>query len=206
MAEQNVTLQPGESKVVSFEATPTVAKVYQVSVDGLTGSFEATEALEPVPCVYCGATFSTEAELISHMESNHPGMPYLIYAYPVESQVASGGSCLINYKAYIPTLRALSTAYHYHFWYLGIAIGTYYSIFLFAYGVRRCLYSSGGQGFIEGTGTVRAKYNPAPYDVRNIPRGTYPLVSGLGAFHNSGHGPTDRYWWKVDTGQTITVV
>ncbi|GAI93311.1 unnamed protein product, partial [marine sediment metagenome] len=44
MAEQSVSLQPGESKVVSFEVTPTVAKVYQVSVDGLTGSFLATEA------------------------------------------------------------------------------------------------------------------------------------------------------------------
>jgi len=154
MTEQSVTLQPGESEVVSFEATPTEARAYQVSVDGLTGSFEATEVRYLVPCVYCRATFSTEAGLISHMESSHPGQPYLIYAY----------------------------------------------------GVRRCLYSSGGQGFIKGTGTVRAKYNPAPYDVRNIPRGTYPLVSGLGAFHNSGHGPTDRYWWKVDTGQILTVV
>ena len=206
MAEQSVTLQPGESKLVSFEATPTKARTYQVSVNGLTGSFVATEVRYLVPCVYCRATFSTEVELISHMESSHPGMPYLIYAYPEKSQVASGGSCPINYKAYIPTLRTLSTAYYNHFWYLWIAIGTYYSIVPFAYGVRRCLYSSGGQGFIEGTGTVRAKYNPAPYDVRNIPRGTYPLVSGLGAFHNSGHGPTDRYWWKVDTGQTITVV
>jgi len=44
MAKQTVTLQPGESKVVSFEATPTVAKIYHVAVDGLTGSFEAVEA------------------------------------------------------------------------------------------------------------------------------------------------------------------
>ncbi|GAI61248.1 unnamed protein product, partial [marine sediment metagenome] len=44
MAEQSVTLEPGESKVVSFEATPHEAKVYQVSVDGLTGSFEAVGA------------------------------------------------------------------------------------------------------------------------------------------------------------------
>ena len=41
MAEQTVELQSGESKVASFEATPTVAKTYQVSVDGLTGSFVA---------------------------------------------------------------------------------------------------------------------------------------------------------------------
>lgn len=44
MAEQTVELQPSESKVVSFEATPHEAKVYQVSVDGLSGNFKATEA------------------------------------------------------------------------------------------------------------------------------------------------------------------
>ena len=42
MAEQSVTLNPGESKVVSFEVTPTVAKSYSVSVDGLSGTFVAT--------------------------------------------------------------------------------------------------------------------------------------------------------------------
>lgn len=41
MAEQTVTLQPGESKAVSFEVTPHEARTYQVSVDGLTGSFTA---------------------------------------------------------------------------------------------------------------------------------------------------------------------
>lgn len=44
MAEQNVSLQPGESKVVSFEATPYEARAYQVSVDGLTGVFKAVVA------------------------------------------------------------------------------------------------------------------------------------------------------------------
>lgn len=47
MAEQSVTLQPGESKVVSFEAIPREAKVYQISVNGLTGSFKAVEAAPP---------------------------------------------------------------------------------------------------------------------------------------------------------------
>lgn len=46
VSEQTVTLAPGESKSVSFEVTPAVAKTYQVSVDGLSGSFVATE--EPV--------------------------------------------------------------------------------------------------------------------------------------------------------------
>jgi len=50
MAEQTVTLQPGESRTVSFEVTPTVAKTYHVSVDGLSGSFAATAV--PVANLY----------------------------------------------------------------------------------------------------------------------------------------------------------
>ncbi|GAI26209.1 unnamed protein product [marine sediment metagenome] len=46
MAEQMVTLAPGESKAVSFEVIADVAKTYTVSVDGLTGTFRATT--EPV--------------------------------------------------------------------------------------------------------------------------------------------------------------
>lgn len=51
MAEQVITLAPGESKVVSFEAIPNEAKSYLVSVDGLTGSFRA------VAPVYLDYTF-----------------------------------------------------------------------------------------------------------------------------------------------------
>ncbi len=47
MAEQTVILSPGESKVVSFEATPTKAKTYSVSVNGLTDSFVAKEVIVP---------------------------------------------------------------------------------------------------------------------------------------------------------------
>ena len=39
--KQTVSLQPGETKTVPFTFTPTAAKVYNVSVDGLSGSFEA---------------------------------------------------------------------------------------------------------------------------------------------------------------------
>ena len=46
MAEQSVTLAPGESKQVSFETTPHEARTYQVSVNGLTGSFVA---MTPIP-------------------------------------------------------------------------------------------------------------------------------------------------------------
>ena len=43
MATKTVTLDPGESQVVAFTLTPSVAKVHQVSVDGLTGSFNVLE-------------------------------------------------------------------------------------------------------------------------------------------------------------------
>jgi len=39
MATKTVTLEPGESKAVSFQVTPTELGAYSVSVDGLTGSF-----------------------------------------------------------------------------------------------------------------------------------------------------------------------
>ncbi len=45
MAETTVTLQPSESKTVSFEVTPAVAKSYAVSVDGQSGSFAAIEGI-----------------------------------------------------------------------------------------------------------------------------------------------------------------
>ncbi|GAI72163.1 unnamed protein product, partial [marine sediment metagenome] len=43
MAEKTVSLEPGQSEAVSFEVTPAEAKTFHVSVDGLTGSFVATE-------------------------------------------------------------------------------------------------------------------------------------------------------------------
>jgi len=44
VAEQSVTLEPGESKTVSFEVTPVAAKSYAVSVDGLSGTFQVVTA------------------------------------------------------------------------------------------------------------------------------------------------------------------
>ncbi len=42
MASKTVSLEPGESTTVSFPVTPTAAGTYNVSVDGLYGSFVAT--------------------------------------------------------------------------------------------------------------------------------------------------------------------
>lgn len=44
--KKTVTLNPGESKVVSFSFTPSIAKSYSVSVDGLSGSFIAHKVPE----------------------------------------------------------------------------------------------------------------------------------------------------------------
>lgn len=67
--KKTVTLEPGESKVATFSYTPSVAKGYVVSVDGLSGSFVAIEAPEAefqvsnliiAPTqVYVGETVST---------------------------------------------------------------------------------------------------------------------------------------------------
>ncbi len=59
MATQSVSLQPGESKVVSFEAIPTVAKTYQVLVNGLTGSFRAVSPVVPIYSVVLGVSNTT---------------------------------------------------------------------------------------------------------------------------------------------------
>ena len=43
-----VTLAPGEAKPVEFQFSPMEARVYQVSVDGLIGSFSVIEAPPPL--------------------------------------------------------------------------------------------------------------------------------------------------------------
>jgi len=40
---KDVTVQPGESNVVAFGVTATMAKAYNVEIEGLHGSFEAIE-------------------------------------------------------------------------------------------------------------------------------------------------------------------
>lgn len=44
--KKTVSLDPGESKVVTFTYTPTMAKGYTVSADGLSGTFVAMEIPE----------------------------------------------------------------------------------------------------------------------------------------------------------------
>lgn len=200
--KKTVTLNPSESEIVTFEWVPSEARIYQVLVDGLTGSFMAIEA-PPVylaPCVYCGATFSTEAELIAHMNANHPGMPYLIYAYVQEDEVPSGSYYNVSYKAYISGLRTAPTG---SYWLLHFTQNVYRSLVPWAYSAR--ISVSSGAGFIEGSGMARAMYNPAPYKVYDVPPGIYALVSSLVAATSPGY-ILDQYWREADSGQTLIVV
>ena len=81
--KKTVTLEPGESKQLTFSFTPAQAGGYIASVNGLLGSFTVLPV--PVPpvytCAYCGATFDTEAELVAHLASAHPQLPP-IYTCP----------------------------------------------------------------------------------------------------------------------------
>lgn len=83
MAEQIVTLSPGESKLVSFEAVPHEPKTYQVSVDGLTGSFKAVSA---VPKFYMPPEF-TKAKITERWEM----WPYY-YAMEFECPITNKGT------------------------------------------------------------------------------------------------------------------
>lgn len=73
MAEQSVTLNPGESKAVSFETTPTVARIYQVSVDGLAGSFVAIKAVVEITGISVSPTSLTTAK---HEYNTYLGLGY----------------------------------------------------------------------------------------------------------------------------------
>ena len=101
MAEQIVELTPGESKEVAFEVTPPEAREYQVSVDGLVGSFKVIgpplmvseiaihsrqadgSLIIPTWCCFCRANIevtnpkeTTETVLLTFMMRHMNGFPY----------------------------------------------------------------------------------------------------------------------------------
>ncbi|GAH79628.1 unnamed protein product, partial [marine sediment metagenome] len=68
MAEQTVTLAPAQSQSIVFEAIPHEAKTYQVSVDGLVGSFKA---IVPEPVYKVSIDFRREGVCAGgHMEGD----------------------------------------------------------------------------------------------------------------------------------------
>ena len=157
-------------------------------------------------CVYCPATFSTEAGLVSHMESSHPGKPYLIYAYP-ETEAISGEKLNIRYKVYTPTVPGTPTT------------GTYaLTLYIPDFPVWEpyngaCVDLRGGtpEGFYEGVEVMRMAYSIGgwPPKFADIPLGTYPLYSWCRHLADVGEyqwATIKTFWKDVDTGQQITVV
>ncbi|MBA7715795.1 hypothetical protein ES703_124853 [subsurface metagenome] len=82
--KKTVTLNPGESKVVDFTFTPTVARGYQANVDGLTGSFVAV----PVP----------EAEFVVNNLIITPTDPYVGEEVSISVVVTNIGTAAGSYE------------------------------------------------------------------------------------------------------------
>lgn len=137
-------------------------------------------------CVYCRATFSNEAGLVSHMQANHPGKPYLVYAYPEVSQVASGGTTHINYKVWVPDS---GDDILFLFPLEGVYCWT-------PYGCANELFRAPvAAGFYTGSATMYIQYMTDHFQFANISPGVYKLLSSC-----------QGYWANVDTGLVLTVV
>ena len=65
MAQQIITLNPGESEIASFTVIPNEAKTYTVSVDGLGGTFVVLpKGLPEVPEEFCVDTITAEPSVV----------------------------------------------------------------------------------------------------------------------------------------------
>ena len=88
MAEQQVTLNPGESRVVSFETTPSEARTYQVTVDGLTGSFKA---IEVTPALFVYASDVRQTPWTPYPQ--YPARTGMKYEVDIQNIGGVAGSC-----------------------------------------------------------------------------------------------------------------
>lgn len=206
----------GASQDISLPVTmPSADGTYHVFIDVyaegiLIAAYQAIEDVvisPPVPlapCVYCGATFTSEAALVSHMNANHAGKPYLIYAY-AQASVSSGGTLGIGYKVYTPTVPSGDRAYFFTFYIPDFPVWEPYN------GAYIDLRGDTPEGFYEGGAAMRVAYSIGGWPPKfvNIPRGTYSLYSKCRHLADVGErewATIKTFWKDVDTGQTITVV
>jgi len=102
MTEQNITLVPGESRLVSFEAIPQEARTYQVSVNGLAGSFKTI--VEPYHELLVGGIAITSCHGRKFIETgiDTDGIPYDVAESPVEGVMVGLYIYYRNVSANIP--------------------------------------------------------------------------------------------------------
>lgn len=205
---KDVTLEPGKSASVSFVITPNEAGIYQVAINGLAGSFISAILWQLIPCVYCSATFTTEEELISHMETNHPNMPYLISGYPVLSEVIPPAIATFHLKLFVPGWTPSCEGYPFDYFYFR---GKIYSSL--DYSKERFITHDGfypwrTPGFHEAELVLPTDYEYQGYHL--LPYGIYNLQVYSGYCGTSGIytrcGETCHAWELVDTGITIAIV
>lgn len=160
-----------------------------------------------VPCVYCGATFTTETALVDHMEASHPGKPYLIYAYPTVNQVVGGKTLYLNYKIYTPTVPQQAGCIYSAYKFV-VYIPDFSSTDTYPYNRAIVAFTDGTpEGFYEGNMHMYVSYSTTAI---KIPPGIYSLFSRATSYKQlKGEDflrVVERFWSNVDTGQTITVV
>ncbi|MBA7686808.1 hypothetical protein ES703_95267 [subsurface metagenome] len=212
MAEQTVTLNPGESKVVAFEVTPSEARTYQVSVNGLAGSFIATEAppeVTLIPCPLCPFIPSTREDLIAHMETNHSGIPYLISGYPEKEEVSPPEKAIFYFELFIPyTHPPTCRGYPFDYWYFRAKIVSPLDYSDERYITHNGYYPWRSSGFHEANLVLPTDYEYHGYQL--LPPGTYSVVAKCGFCGTLGIytrcGEECVVWRDLDTGLDIKVI
>lgn len=124
-----------------------------------------------------------------------PTEPQLVYAYPAEAQVVSGGTLYINYKVGVPDI---ADKLIFLFPLEGVRCWT-------PYGCANASFGAGTTaGYYEGSTAMYIKYMIDHFEFANVPPGVYRLLSTCELYRDGTLVKT--YWRAVDTGETVIVV